>query len=368
MKKIYLRAGLSAAFVVFQLLYQGCKSENSETVQESKNFCLDEKLKDQIEFTEVGLMQFGEHLQLTAEVECNPDRMFAVLSPVNGFCERVFFKLGDYVKKGQLLAEIKSPYLNQMYAENNSIQSEIKSAQRELDAIESMYDSRLSSEREVVRARSELEKLKIEQQNLQQNLKLYSYNNSNGSFGVYAPSDGYIIEKNLNPGTPISESSQLFSVSDLNRVWVIANVYATDLRLITEGMNVKIQTLAYPDETFSGKISMLSKVFDSEERVLKARIEIDNPDIKLKPGMSADVIAEKRNEIQMPTVRIDDVIFDDDRNYVVIYKSDCDFEIREIKILSADYEFYFIDSGLEPAEKIVSRNQLLIYEQLKSNL
>lgn len=352
----------------FLFLNMACKSEEPEKVSQNEKYCLTDDIKKELKLDKVELIPFAEHLQLTAEVEYNPNKLFNVRSLVNGFCERVLFSLGDHVKKGQLLAEVKSPDLNAMFAQTRDLQAQIKVAERELSAAESMYKSQLSSERDVIAARSDVDKLKIELQNLQQNLALYRFNGATGSFGIYAPSDGYIIEKNLNSGMQITESSDLFTISDLNKVWIMANVYATDVQFVQEGMNVKIKILAYPDEIFNGRISSISKVFDNEERVLKARIEIDNPGIKIKPGMSADVIVEKTNSKSVLSIPVNDVIFDNDKNFVVLYRSDCDVEIREIKTGSRNNNLYYLSDGLKEGDQIIAQNQLLIYEQLSQSL
>ena len=157
----------------------------------------------------------------------------------------------------------------------------------------------------------------------------------------------------------------LFTVSGLDDVWVMANVYATDMQFVQAGMDVKIRTLAYPGAVFHGQISALPLVFDKNERVLKARITIGNDELRLKPGMSADIAVEKRSGDTAVALPADAVIFDDNQYFVVVYRDDCDIQLRRFSFAARDNEWYFVREGLEAGERVVTKNHLLIYERIK---
>ena len=357
---------LIAAFVVSMTACS--KTENSTSENEVKDdvFCLNETLKAESKLDEVQRVNKIKHINLTGVVEYNPDMVYSFSSLINGFAHRVLFSLGDYVKKGQILVEIQSPDLNSLRSEKTKLSSEIKVAERELSAIQSMYNDNLASERDLISARSEVDKLKSELESLNQNLKLFSYNSSKNLFEIKAAADGYIIDKNINSGMQIHEGADLFTISGLNTIWVMANVYATDIQFVEQGMTVQIKMPAYPNELFEGKISSLSRVFDAEERVLKARIEIPNVGLKLKPGMSADVVVENQNGEMAYAIPVDDVIFDNNQYFIIVYHSDCELEVRPIQIESRNNEMYYLKEGIKGGEKIITQNQLLIYEKLKS--
>lgn len=365
MKTILNTSSLISIFALLFTLSACHKEEEKQEITGNEKFCLNETLKNQIKLDTIQKVNISQHINLTGEVNYNPDKIFNFTSLVEGFTDRVLFSLGDYVQKGQLLAEIKSPELNGLLLEKKSLTTQIQVAERELSAVQSMFNDKLASEREWITAKSEVEKLKAELSSLNQNLALFHPNPSKGTFEIKAPSSGYIIEKNINPGMQISEGMDLFTLSGLDQVWVMANVYATDVQFVKQGMPVDIKILAYPNEIFQGKISMLSQVFDAEERVLKARIEIPNAAAKLKPGMSADVQVEKQTNDQAFAITVDDVIFDNNQNYIVLYKSDCEMEIRRIEPVARNNDQYFVQEGIKEGERIITQNQLLIYEKLK---
>lgn len=359
MKYIYLSLPLVLLF--------SCK-EKEVVAEKSAKFCLNEDLKKKITIEEVKKEPISETFSLSGNVTYNADNVVQFTSLINGVVTNTYFSLGDYVKKGQVLAEIKSTELNGLQSENKSVESQLVVAQRHLASVKSMFEDGIASQKDLVQAESEVKVLKSSLENIKGNLALYSASSEKSVFQIKAPSNGFIVAKNMSSGMQIAAGSEpLFTISDLNEVWVMVNIYATDMQNIKENMDVKIKTLAYPDEIFTGKITALSQVFDAEERVLKARIVMKNTDLKLKPGMSADILLKKQNAsaVSMIAVPVKAVIFDDNQNFIIVYKDDCNLEIRHVNPVTKNNEVVYFDNGIQENEKIISKNQLLIYESLK---
>lgn len=132
-------------------------------------------------------------------------------------------------------------------------------------------------------------------------------------------------------------------------------------------MQVDVTTPAYPGEIFKGKINMMSKVFDADEHVLKARIVMDNRNMKLKPGMTADITIDKsKGGEELAAIPAKAAIFDNNRDYILIYKNDCTIETREISPVIKNNSWLYFDKGVNEGEKVITKNQLLIYERLKN--
>jgi cobalt-zinc-cadmium efflux system membrane fusion protein len=343
-------------------------NEKETVTEKNEKFCLNEDLKKKVTIEEIKREPVSETFTLTGNVTYNSDNVIQFTSLINGVVTNTYFSLGDYVKKGQVLAEIKSTELNGLQSENKSVESQLAVAQRQLASVKSMFEDGIASQKDLIQAESEVKVLKASLENIKSNLALYSASPEKSVFQIKAPSNGFIVAKNMSSGMQISSGSEpLFTISDLNEVWVMVNIYATDMQNIRENMEVKIKTLAYPDEVFSGKISALSQVFDAEEHVLKARIVMKNTDLKLKPGMSADIILNKSNASaeSLLAVPVKAVIFDDNQNFLVVYKDDCNLEIRQVDPVTKNREVVYFDKGIQENEKIISKNQLLIYESLK---
>jgi len=344
-----------------------CKKKEENELPQKQPFCLDTMLKEKVDIEQLHEQYISEEFRLTGSVTYNNDKIVPFISLVEGVAVNTFFSLGDYVQKGQVLAEIKSAELNVLQSEKKSIESQLLVANRELAAVKSMFDDGIASQKELLSSENEVTVLKASLLNTIENLNLYGASDTKGVFQIKAPYNGYIVTKNISPGMPISsDGDPLFTISDLNEVWVMANIYATNMQNIKENMEVDIETLAYPNEIFSGKITTLSQVFDAEERVLKARIVMKNKDLKLKPGMSADIIIKKHTNKQALAIPANAIIFDDNQHYVLLYQSDCQIQVQKIEPITKNKTWVFVDKNNIPEKaQIITKNQLLIYEQIK---
>lgn len=347
-------------------LIYSCK-DKKEIATKNTKYCLNDTIKKKIEFFEPSLSLVSESIPLTGSVETNPDKVVNFVSLVSGIISKTNFSLGDKVTKGQVLAELRSTELSSLKAEFKNLDTQIKVAKQNLQSIKAMYDDGISSLKQLLEAESELNILVANRDKVDSNLKLFSASSEKGVFQIKAPTTGFVTEKNIATGTQIAaDGESLFTISDLNEVWVMANIYATNVEKIQTGMDIKIKTLSYPDRVFEGKVATISQVFDSEAKVLKARIVINNFDLKLKPGMLVDIIALKQQKTKAVSIPTCSLVFDNDQNLVVVYKNDCEMEIRKVEILSSNNDITFLAAGLKQNEKIISKNQLLIYEQIKN--
>ena len=333
------------------LIMYSCNSgKNAEKVEEKIG--RDEAFLESVETIKPALSNQEQELILSGKVECDPSKVVYYTPIISGLIERTYFSLGDKVQKGQTMLDIRS-------SELSSLQLELAIAQRNLQSAETMYKDNLTSERELIEARSTFEKL-------QADLSLYGENKGDGVFAIKSPITGFVIDKNASAGSTVSEGdSPLFTVADLSNVWIIANVYAGNLQLVKQEMPVEINALAYPDEVFRGKIDALSQVFDPEEKVLKARIVMNNKDLKFKPEMS--VVVKLKNEMQQKYLSIPSaaLIFDDNKYFVVIETASEKFEIKEIQLKGHYQKTSYIRSGLTENDNVVVKNHLLIYSELK---
>ncbi len=346
----------------------GCSEKQETALRNTKNFCLNAQLKEKIEIETVKKQAVAENLSLTGNITYNTDDVVQFSSLVGGLITNTYFSLGDYVKKGDVLAEIKSTELNSLQAERKSLEAQLQVAKRQLQSAQSMFDDGIASQSELVQANSQVNVLKSSLENVEQNLSLYSASSEKSVFQIKAPVTGYIVTKNVSPGMQIAANdAPLFTISNLSKVWVMVNVYPANLKDIHEGMEVNITTPAYPNQTFTGKITVISQVFDAEEHVLKARIVMNNTDLKLKPGLTADILINKKNNnTNMAAVSAQALIFDNNQNYIMVYNDDCHIERRQITPTVKNRDFLYFENGLNEGEKVIVKNHLLIYEQLKA--
>lgn len=362
MKKINL---IVSSFLLATIF--GCGEKETELPERQEVFCLSAEFKEETAIKTVSKESVTDGIHLTGAVESNPDKVVRFISLVDGIISKTYFSLGDEVKKGQVLAELRSSELSGLQSELRNVRAEARVAEKHLESVQAMFEDGIASQKDLLEAQIQLEIQQSEERKIKSNLELYSGSEESGVFQIKAPISGVITSKSISEGTQISgDDEPLFTISDLSDVWVMVNIYAANVQHIDTGMKVNIQTLSYPDTVFEGEINRISQVLDEDSKVLKARIVLDNSDLKLKPGMLVDVIALKERNMEAVSIPTNSLVFDNNQNFVVVYKDDCDMEIRKVEILTASNGFTFLKDGLSENEKIITKNPLLVYEQLNN--
>lgn len=355
-------------YIGLAMVMTACHSNTTTPVTQEINTCMiSPELKSRIQLSALTEAPIHAELELTGSVSYDQDHLYRYQSLASGVVREVRFNLGDHVTKGQVLAEIKTTELNDQSAELQKQTAALALAERQLRATMSLHDDGIASDKELLEAQNDVANAKLDIKRIKETMTIQGGSVEKGVLLIKAPMTGYIVEKKMTPGYQVNAGDDdLFVISDLKRVWVMANVYAAQLSMIKAGQEVEISTTAYPGKTFKGKIARLSNIFDPEEKVMKAVIEIDNAGLELKPDMMVSVSVHMNAAEQAVAVPLDAVIFDDDTYHVVLYHNDCDVRDVTIAPLSHDKQFYYVnDSTLHMGNTIISRNQLLIYNQLK---
>ena len=352
-------------FTITTAILFGCK-EKVKQVDTAEKFCLTDTLKQKIVIDTVKNETVRNVISLSGKIEANEDKWIKVFPVVGGIVTEMKVELGDYVSKGQVLAVIRSSEIADYQGQLVSATSAVKITEKSLAAAKDMFSSGLATEKDVIAAETDLEKAKADLKRMEQTNSIY------GSKGeaiqtITAPMSGYIIEKNVTDKMQFRVDGALpfFIIANLEEVWVMANVFESDIARIKTGYDADIKVIAYQDKVFTGKIDRIFSMLDPQSRVMKVRIRIPNKDNLLKPEMFAQInIKYDDGSVQMPAIPAQAIIFDKNKNFVMIYKDNCDIETREIEIQETIGNTAYIKSGLQPGEKLVSKYQLLVYDAL----
>ncbi|MGZ3902835.1 MAG: efflux RND transporter periplasmic adaptor subunit [Bacteroidia bacterium] len=314
------------------------------------------------------ITQVRNELKLTGKVVADQSKQLDVFPLVGGAVKNISVELGDYVEKDQVLAIIKSgeaaDYEKQMIDAKSNYEVASKNAQ----VAEDMYASKLMSEREYLSAKQDLKKAEGELNKAKEFQKIYNLGDQS-EYVVKAPISGFIIEKNINKDMQIrtDNGQKIFTISQLNDVWVLANVYETDIDKIKENDTVFVTTIAYPDKIQKATIEKVYNVLDPQTRVMKIRVKLQNPDYLLKPEMYANVVVNYAEKEKMVTIASSAVVFDNSNNYVLIYYGGKKFKVQKVELYKTIGNKAYIASGVKENERIVTGNQLLIYNALTNN-
>lgn len=170
---------------------------------------------------------------------------------------------------------------------------------------------------------------------------------------------GYVVQKMVNEGQRVMPTDTLFDVADLSRVWVIADLYESDLPLVKVGTEVAVTVPYLPGRTWQGPVSWISPTVDDKTRTVKLRVEVDNADGQLKPDMYADV--QLRAALGMGVLVPDTaIVHTGERNLVFVEQAEGRLMPREVQVGAKTEHGTQILSGLQAAERVVTSANFLL--------
>jgi Cu(I)/Ag(I) efflux system membrane fusion protein len=175
----------------------------------------------------------------------------------------------------------------------------------------------------------------------------------------YAPASGVITKRDALPGMRVNAGDMPIEMVDLSRVWVLADVYETELRHVKIGMSATMALTAYPNRIFKGRVAFISPVLDPKTRTVSVRLEFPNPTGELKPEMFGEVVLKgsTRQGLRIPT---DAVIDSGTKNVVFVAQGEGRFQPREVELGDADGDHVEVVKGLSEGEQVVMRANFLV--------
>lgn len=356
---------LFSLLLIAPLAFQSCKSEKKQEETPKEAFVLTDTMMAKLGFDEVASKVLLSEVKLSGKVTANEDKVAKVFPRVDGNIEKLNVQLGDYVQKGQVLAIIRSRQVAEMDNQLSMALSNLQIAKKNLGVEEELFKSGLEAERNVVNARQEVQKAESELKRVHETMKIYDIGKE-ATYQIKSPISGFLIEKNAVEGMDfnIENIDNFFTISDLSDIWILADVYETDINKVKVGFECDITTLADPDRKIKGKIDKIFNVLDPESRVMKVRIRLPNPGYTLKPQMFAIVRVYHEEPQSMLAIPAKAIIFDKSKQWVMVFKDRKHIETRKVTVFKTVGDFAYIQEGLNAGEKIISNQQLLVYDAL----
>lgn len=240
-----------------------------------------------VETSEVGYAPLSETVTTVGSVEVDERQLKRISSKTKGMSriEKLFVNFGGTkVKAGEPLAEVYSPELYQAVQELLLNQEAMRKGPQAQTAL---GRSVLGDSKDLLRLSSERLKLwGITQAQIDQILR---EGKADIRLPILSPIGGVVIRKNVLEGEYVNEGQALFEVADLTHVWVKAQLFENQFSLVKVGQAVEAIVEAYPGETFSGKVAFIDPVLNPQTRTVTVRYDLENADLRLRPGMFATV-------------------------------------------------------------------------------
>jgi cobalt-zinc-cadmium efflux system membrane fusion protein len=346
--------------------FSSCK-DNSAPAEDKKGYTMPDSLLKTIEIDTVSNSRVLNTLTLTGKVDFNEDNVIKIYPVISGQVSDIKAMTGDYIKKDQVLAIIKSSDMAGFSNDYVTAKSNVDIAKKTMDATDDMYNSGLASQRDLLAAREGYNQAVSAFEKAKRVLNLNGGSMS-GEYTVKSPINGFVVDRQVNNNMMIrsDNATGLFTISDLKNVWVMANVYESNISFVKMGDSVNITTLSYPGKVFRGKIDKIMNVLDPSNKVMKLRIVLSNPGYLLKPEMFASVVVNTSDNKKMLSIPARALIFDHSQYYVLVYKSPSDITIRPVQVLNTVGDRAYISEGLTVGERLIGTQALLIYQELNS--
>jgi RND family efflux transporter, MFP subunit len=273
-------------------------------------------------------------------VTVDETRLVRINTKFDGYIEKLYVNVtGQQIRKGQPLFSVYSPDLL-------STQQEYLLAMRAAKQSPSL----------LVAARQRLLLWDITPAEIRQ---LERTGAARKSVTIVSPTNGVVLNKMAVEGARVTAGEPLFEIANLDRVWIQADVYESELQFIRLGAPAT-STLSYiPGRTWTGRVTFIAPTVDPLTRTIKVRSEFDNADGALKPDMFADVVIQQPAR-QVVVVPESAVLQTGTRSVVFVVKPDGTFEPKEVSVGTKTDQVYEVRSGLKAGEKVVTQANFLI--------
>lgn len=292
---------------------------------------------EQFLLVEVESRQITDELHMNGVVAPDVNRTVPVLSLGAGRAIQVLVRLGDDVKKGQILVRISSPDLSQAFSDYQKFMADEVLAAKQLERAQMLYGKGAISTKDLESAQDAADKAKVDLRTAADHVRILGGNldGSSSELDIRAPISGTITEQNVAAGAAVrstDNSPNLFTIADLSRVWVLCDVYEDALTRVHLGDLAEVRLNALGDRVFQGHVGNVSRVLDPNTRTAKVRVELANAAGLFRSGMFATAVIRSRQGVEEPVLPVAAIMRLHDRDWVFVPLGGNKFRRTEVKL------------------------------------
>jgi len=303
----------------------------------------------------------GEHtatpeLNVTGTVNVDVSKAVPVFSIASGRVVEIHARVGDAVKKGQLLLKVLSADISQAFSDFRQAVVDEALAKAQLNRAKILYEKGAIAQKDLEVAQVAEDKAVVLIENARARLRVLGADpkSPTAAVDIYAPASGVITEQQVTAasGTQGLASPNLFTISDLSHVWIVCDVYEDKLSFVRQGEYAEIHLNAYPDIVLKGRVSNIGAVLDPNLRTAKVRIEVPNSGI-LRLGMFVTATFRGQHSVARAVVPSTAILHLHDRDWVYVPKEEGQFQRLEVtggNMLAAGMQEV---TGIQPGQQVV---------------
>ena len=302
--------------------------------------------------------QAPSQLLVTGTVIPDISRNVPVISLASGRIVDIRARLGDTVKKGQLLLRVRSDDISGGFDAYRKAISDELLARKQLDRAKVLYEHGAIAQGDLEVAQDTEDDAKTTLDTATEHLHLLGSDpdNPKGIVDIFAPVSGVITDQEVTNAAFVQAYStpNPFTISDLSSVWIVCDVYETDMANVHLGEPTEIKLNAYPDKVLKGTISNIGSILDPNIRTAKVRIEVANPGQMMRPGMFATATLYGKEKRSYTAVPASAIVHLHDRDWVYVPVQE---KFKRIQVVSGEQlpnNMQEILSGLQPGQRVVT--------------
>lgn len=317
------------------------------------------------QFPVVAAAEHRSASQLVATGTVGPDisRTVPVISIATGRVLEIHARLGDAVKKGQLLLRVQSADMSSAFADYRKAVADEQLARTQFERTKQLYEKGAVALKDLEVAQDAEDKAKVDVENTAERLRVLggSIDHPTAVVDIVAPISGVITDQQVTVAAGVQglSSPNPFTISDLSNVWILCDVYENDLANVHVGETAEVHLNAYPEKIFTGRIGNVGPVLDPSLRTAKVRIEVRNPGL-MKLGMFVSATFHGQKQETHAAVPASSILHLHDRDWVYVPAGEKKF--RRVEVVAGSMlpsKMQEIVSGVQPGQQVVSNALVL---------
>lgn len=321
------------------------------------------------------------HRTTTGTLGFDEDRLAHVAPRVPGRLVRVPAELGETVVADEVLAVLDSMELGEAKAAYLRARARHEVAHRHYEREVALRADRITSEQEVLEAEAAAREAAADLAATRETLRLLglsvseieslSWDDPQASrISVRAPFAGKVVAREATLGELMGPENTLFTIADVSEVWLWVDLYERDIAHVDPGQRTTVRLDAWPGETFAGELAYIADELDPETRTVRARVDLPNPEGRLKPGMFARVTLAHASNAEAPEALVvprTALQRDEAESIVFVRSAPLRFERREVVTGRVTDEWVEIVAGLRAGEDVVTEGAFLLRSQASAD-
>lgn len=319
--------------------------------------------REKIAFAPASNTTLTPNLAVTGEVTWDARRVVAIGARIEGRLRSIAKVEGEDVQAGEIVAELESVELGRAQAEVLKARAREQVARIDAERERKLADAKVSAERDAQFAQANLEALTAERVAAEKAVEALG-GTAGGEVGILklkSPLKGRVVEAKARRGETVSPTDTMMLVADLSKVWIELSVFERDLPAVREGDQVEIRLPADKSTVFTGTVAHVAEVIDPDKRAARVRVELDNTDRRLRPGLSVTAVIHasgpRAERLTVPRVAVTRI---DGKPTVFVKVGETAVEPRELKLGAEDADDVAVVEGLQAGDEVVTSGVLAL--------